>query len=230
MTDAPRERVAIFSASVISPIDNPDAYVGRALGRALVASGHDVTLFEERANPALRALLRRAGAGGIADFRQRYPELTYRTIDTPRSVAALVEWLTRTLATIDIAVVQRDTPAQLAAWVGRLTRGHLQTYLLDSGLGVPLIPEALAEREPAAFSGIFVGKEMLVDLYTRWTTPDRIHHFGPLPDLAAPDHADPTDRLGPVATALGQRLLAVAQRDRAGRPAVPEPNHGGTDA
>jgi hypothetical protein len=210
-----RLRWAIFSSSVVSAIDNPDAYLLRALGRHLVARGHEATFFEERGNQAVRALLRRSGGRALADFRERYPDIDYRTVE-PQSGVVLVEWLTRTLGTYDIALVQRDTPAEMAAWLSRMTRSHLQTYLLDSGLGRQPAETALATPGPENFSGVFVGSEEQAGRYATIVPAGQVHQFGPLPDALRLSELSESamDQLELVVAQLAERIIQVAALDR----------------
>lgn len=172
-------RWAIFCGSIVSAIDNPDAYLLQALGRQLHEWAHPATFFEERANPAVRALLLRHGATALDAFQRANPEIVYRT-EPPRVGADLVESLVRTLSTVDIALVAVGAPATVAAWVGRLTRPHLATFLLDSGWNEPLSPSEAELRDPTTFSGILVGRP---EARATWAAvdPQRVHEFGPLP-------------------------------------------------
>jgi len=148
-----RWRWVIFVRSVLSTVENPGGQLFRALGRALVRRGQEVLFLEERGNPAVRALLRQRGAAGLVELRNDWPELAYQTYER-RAGADLVEWLSRTLATADVALVELGVAPELVYWVGELTRPHLRTYLLD------LMPDASSlapHREyidPARYSGI----------------------------------------------------------------------------
>ncbi|HEU5424477.1 MAG TPA: hypothetical protein VFU72_13105 [Nitrolancea sp.] len=204
-----RLRWAIFPASVVSAVDNPDAYLLRALGQVLAERGDQATFFEERANPAVRALLRRSGGQALADFRARHPEIDYRTTD-PRTGADLVEWLTRTLGTYDIALALAAAPAELVGWLGRLSRTHLRTYLLDTGYEPALDEAAIEAREPGNFTGIFAGSDTIAARYGRFIALARIHHLGPLPE---PDD-QALDRLRAVAARLVE-TVALAPDARA---------------
>lgn len=160
----PRWCWVFFVRSVLSDVENPACSVLRAFGETLVAAGQEVLFLEERGNPAVVALLRQQGARALTAFAHDHPQLRYHTYER-RFGADLVEWLGRTLATADIAVVELGVDATLAGWVGALTRPHLQTYLLD----IVDSPEAAVWRahliagpvsntpgvlDPAAFSAI----------------------------------------------------------------------------
>jgi DNA-binding IclR family transcriptional regulator len=55
-------RFAIFGTSLVSDYGNPLATTVRAIMRALMARGHEVTFLEERRNQPTLALLRDRGA------------------------------------------------------------------------------------------------------------------------------------------------------------------------
>lgn len=166
-----RWRWVVFVRSVLSTIENPGGPLFRALGRELVRRGQEVLFLEEWGNQAVQALLRQRGAAGMAELRESWPELAYQTYER-RFGADLVEWLGRTLATADVAVVELGVDPDLAYWVGELTRPHLRTYLLD------LTPEApslalLRERvDPARYSGVVCSSDVAAQYEAR-TPPGR---------------------------------------------------------
>lgn len=201
-------RWVIFTRSVISTVGNPDAHLFRALAAALARRGLDAVCVEERANPAVVALLQQQGARGVDAFRADHPALHYRTVP-PRSGLELVEWLGGALATADVALVQHDAPADLVLAVGSLTRPHLQTYLIDSGLGAPLAPGELAARRPAAYSAVLIGRVDDADAYRERVPPARLHHFGPLPSS---DADEPPPSLREAAEGLVEVIARLARR------------------
>lgn len=180
-----RRRWAIFCGSVVSAVENPSAHLFRALGRALSQRGDEATFYEEQSNAAIRALLMREGARAFERFRSDFPEIVYRTADR-RTGADLVEWLTRILATVDIAVVDVGAPPTLTAWVGRLTRPHLTTFLVDPGWNAVLRPADIEARDPATFSAIYAGQRDAAAHWREVVPSARVHLFGPppLPDPA----------------------------------------------
>ncbi len=127
--------------------------VFRQLGRLLAQHNQEVLFLEERGNPLTVAALRRHGAAAFRQLAMDWPELRYHTVER-RFGADLVEWLGRTLATADIALVELGTDEELTRWVGQLTRPHLHTVLVD------LLPDAaelarLRQRiEPESFTAV----------------------------------------------------------------------------
>lgn len=214
---------AIFAESIVSSVGNPDALLLRVLGRTLVQAGHEVTFYEPRRNPALLRLLRRDGARGLDAFRRAHPDLPYRTMDE-RAGADLVEWLTRTLATADVALVQSGAPATLTTWIGRLTRPHLRTYLLETGWNAPLAPEDRAAREPANFSGICAGAAV-APAYRAYAPPERLLLLGALPDPSELDTPAACAQLEAVARELVAGILAEPAPENDDRRATTDEAH-----
>ncbi len=219
MSSENRSRWAIFAASVISPVDNPDAYLWRALGARLKQLGQDATFFEPRGNAALRALLHRSGSAALKDFRLNHPDVEYRTLE-PRTGADLVEWMTRTLATIDVALIQSNAPAPLIEWLGKLTRPYLQTFFVDTGWNIDseqMLPDPEILR---SYSAIVAGHDRLVARYeAAMEGTVAVQSFGPLPDIGATDPPGENDLV-----ALDQatnRLIEIVDAVRARSSAKP---------
>ena len=79
-------RVVVFSPSIVSDVDNPQAGDVRALCQALVDLGCDVTHLEVRGNPWLRALLETQGAEPLRTFNRDYPLIRYRMYSLPSGI------------------------------------------------------------------------------------------------------------------------------------------------
>jgi hypothetical protein len=172
-----RLRWAIFPRSIISSVENPAAHLWRAFERPLRRRGDTVTFFETRGNEALRAMLLRDRSSGLNAFRERFPEIHYQTVDQ-RSGVALAEWLTHTLSTIDIAVVDHDASPELIATLSAFSRPFLQTFLVDPGWS----SDAIVSESLANLTGVLAGNDVLVAHYARVIEPERVYPFGPLPD------------------------------------------------
>ncbi len=187
-----RLRWAIFTASVLSTVDNPDAHLWRALGARLHSLDVEAVFYEPRGNQALRALLQRSGAGALTAFRAQFPDIEYRTLE-PRHGADLVEWMTRILATADVAIIQSTATPDLINWLGKLTRRHLQTFYLDSGWNEPReSPDELTDQL-SGYTAVLVGHDRLVERYEGIAAGTRVLSFGPLPSdagLEQPSHTE----------------------------------------
>ncbi len=201
-----RWRWVVFVRSVLSTIENPGGPLFRALGRALVRRGQDVLFLEERGNQAVQALLRQRGAAGMAELREGWPELAYQTYER-RFGADLVEWLGRTLATADVALVELGVDPELAGWVGELTRPHLRTYLLDLTPQAPSLALLRERVDPARYSGVVCSSDVAAQYEAR-TLPER-----PVRALELSD--EPIER---VADRLADLLLELVGGSPPARP------------
>jgi len=149
----PRFRWVVFVRSLVAADQHPPAQVFRLLGRFLAQHNQEVVFLEQRGNPLTVAALRRRGAAAFRELATDWPELRYHTVE-PRFGADLVEWLGRTLATADLALVELGVDEALARWVSALTRPHLHTVLVDLLPDAPDL-EALRQRlDPALFTAV----------------------------------------------------------------------------
>jgi hypothetical protein len=214
LSSTPRTRWAVFTASVLSSVDNPDAYLWRTLATLLRQRGDEAIFYEPRGNAALRALLQRSGSGALKEFRSRHPDIEYRTLE-PRVGAELVEWMTRTLATADVALVQSTASPLLIEWLGKLTRHHLRTFFVDSGWDHLSASETNLAEHLAGFTAIAAGSELVERRYQGIAPGMTIVTFGPLPD---PSSLDDSSVRGATALRAGcERLvsLVIAERENA---------------
>lgn len=117
-------RFAIFGTSLVSDYGNPLATTIRAIMRALMARGHEVTFLEERRNQPTLALLRDRGAAPLRAFATHAPDLRYRTYQLPAG-AELTLWLSRELATVDAVILLEGTPPPISALLSGRPARHL---------------------------------------------------------------------------------------------------------
>ena len=202
-----RWRWIVFVRSVLSTVDNPGGPLFRALGRELVRRGQEALFLEERVNPSVQALLRQRGAAGMAELREGWPELAYQTYER-RFGADLVEWLGRTLATADVALVELGVDPALAHWVGELTRPYLRTYLLDLMPDTPSLAGLRGQIDASRYSGVICSAAVAAGYEERLPASQLI--VAPI-DLAA----EPAEH---GAARLADLLLELL---RAAPPAVP---------
>lgn len=187
-----RLRWIIFTASVLSTEDNPDAHLWRALGGRLSQLGHHATFYEQRGNAPLRALLQHSGSRALTEFRARHPEIAYRTHEQRRG-ADLVEWMTRTLATADVALAQATANPDLIGWLGKLTRPHLQTFMVDTGWNDPERLASLPVDTLESLTAILLGGERQAQQYRTEIPSARLLSFTPLPTVESLEQHDQGD-------------------------------------
>ncbi len=149
----PRFRWVVFVRSLVAVDEHPPAQTFRFLGRFLAQRQQELVFLEERGNPLTVRALRRRGAAALRELATHWPELRYHTFE-PRHGADLVEWLGRTLATADLALVELGVSEELTYWVGQLTRPHLQTFLVDLSPFAPELDPVRRRLDPASFTAV----------------------------------------------------------------------------
>jgi len=214
-----RLRWAIFTNSVVSAVENPDAHLWRALGRVLRRDRHEATFYEPRGNDAVRALLQRSGSGALSEFRGQHPDIEYRTLE-PRRGAELVEWMTRTLATADVALVPVNASGEIINWLGKLTRPHLQTFVVDTGWNGPAADRAELGKHLTGFSAIALGDKDLAETYSQIASGAAIINFGPLPS----PNVSQSEALDAAAKRLIEGVVAARVDTSSDRKAPLSPN------
>lgn len=120
--------------------DNPAALPTRALALGLALRGHDVRVVEERQNHAFVETLREHGSGSSRHFHTHFAALQHITWET-RTGARLLEWATRELALIDVAVAVAGLNDELCQWIANINRERLTRVYLTWE------PEALTVAE-----------------------------------------------------------------------------------
>jgi hypothetical protein len=146
-------RVAIFTASAIGYVDNPEALYARGLAWGLAERGHSVRMLEERRNPALLRTLERAGSSASRHAFEQFPGVLMHSFE-PRSGARLMEWVARELSLSDLALAVHGLPVELARWIANLDHPNLTrafiTYRPES-----LTPQLVDELELRSFDLLF---------------------------------------------------------------------------
>ncbi len=105
-------RVVVFSPSIVSTIENPQAATVRAMCQALIDLGCDVTHLEERGNAWYRAMLETDGSAPLRQFNLDFPLVRYRFYDLLRGMERSV-WFGRELSTADLCVVYPGSPDEV---------------------------------------------------------------------------------------------------------------------
>lgn len=122
-------KFTFFVNSIVGYIDNPAALYTRALAHGLALRGNDVRVVESRQNPQLARTLREAGSAVSRHVYESFSNFQYTSFE-PRSGARLLEWVTREVALIDVAVVVGGADDELSRWMANITRdGLTRAYL-----------------------------------------------------------------------------------------------------
>lgn|GEM_PF-4755129 len=153
-------KITFFVESVVGFVENPTAITTRGLAHGLSLRGNEVRVVEERQNTAVSRTLRVARSVASRHFYDTFRTIQHHTFE-PRSGAALLEWLTRELALIDVAVAVAGVNDELCRWLANvsqpgLTRAYLTfdpeslTDEVVSSLELGLFDHVLAPSAPAA--------------------------------------------------------------------------------
>ncbi len=189
--------MAIFSASAIGYVDNPEALYARAIGWGLHERGHHVRMLEERRNPMLRKTLETVGSDASRAVFEKFPGVLVHGFE-PRRGAPLMEWLARELSLVDLAIVVDGLPTEVARWIANLDHRALHrafvTYRPEE-----LTDERAAEIELERFDTVFSTSAPAAS--TPWVeiqksiAPQDYETISPqhLPDLADQKLATPDD-------------------------------------
>lgn len=121
--------VTFFPASALGYVDYPEGLFTRGLAAGLLARGHDVRIVEERKNPVMTRTLKVDGAAAARRLYDEFPELLVHSYE-PRTGGRLMEWLSRELSLIDVAVAVDGLPEVVARWIANLTHPALTRVYL----------------------------------------------------------------------------------------------------
>lgn len=122
-------KVTFFVGSVVGYVENPSAILTRGLAHGLSLRGNEVRVVEERQNREFAKTLRVAGAGASRHFYESFRMFQHHTYE-PRSGAPLLEWVTRELALIDVAVVVDGAGPELCRWIANVSQEGLTRAFL----------------------------------------------------------------------------------------------------
>jgi hypothetical protein len=153
-------KVTFFVESVVGYVENPAAIYTRGLAHGLSLRGNEVRIVEERQNAAVARTLRAVGAEASRHFHERFTMFQHHTFE-PRSGAPLLEWVTRELSLIDVAVSVAGLGPELCRWLANVSREDLiRAYLtfeperltddVVAALELQRFDLILAPRQPAA--------------------------------------------------------------------------------
>lgn len=135
-------RVTFFPESAIGYVDYPEALLTRGLAAGLTERGHDVRIVEQRKNPALTRTLTTAGSAASRHAYERFPGVLMHSYQ-PRSGAPLMEWISRELSLIDVAVAVHGVQEEVARWIANLSHPTLVRLYLT--FDAELLDARLAE-------------------------------------------------------------------------------------
>lgn len=99
------------------------------MAHGLSLRGNEVRIVEERQNPDFAHTLRAAGSAASRHFYERFRMFQHHTYE-PRNGAQLLEWVSREIALIDVAVAVAGLQPELCRWLANISReGGIRAYL-----------------------------------------------------------------------------------------------------
>lgn len=160
-------RLAYFAHSFRSDWNNGNAHFLRGLMRAMVAMGHEVTLFEPASEWSIDNLQDEVqGPCSLAEFARIYTDLTVKTYDSREALDLLHDILRDALRGFEIIVLHEWNPPALAQLLLRLRDElHFQLLFHDTHHRASSSPQQMELFGLARFDGILAFGEVLRTLY-----------------------------------------------------------------
>jgi spore maturation protein CgeB len=162
-------RIVYFTHSLRSCWNHGNAHFLRGVLSELIARGHDVRVLEPENAWSLANLLRDHGKGGLAPFRDHYPELSSRSYARPEEGAAHAFGA-------DLVIVHEWNDPELVAAVGRVRKrgGRFTLLFHDTHHRAVSAPEEMRAYDLDAYDGVLAFGATLARVYERWGWGDRV--------------------------------------------------------
>ena len=162
-------RVAYFTHSLESCWNHGNAHFVRGVLSELHARGHDVRAFEPADSWSRRNLVEDHGDGGLAPWRDAYPEL-----GSTRFGADLD--LDQALDGADLVIVHEWNEPALVARIGahRLRGGRYTLLFHDTHHRAVSEPQGIKAFDLSGYDGVLAFGETLAEVYRRWGWGGRV--------------------------------------------------------
>ena len=162
-------RFLYFTHSLASCWNHGNAHFLRGVLSDLVRRGHAVEAYEPANAWSLENLLKDHGQGGIAPFREAYPELPSQTYDHGIDLDAAT-------AGADVVIVHEWNEPWLVAALGGLRRRGARFTLLfhDTHHRAVSDPNAIRQFDLEGYDGVLAFGEALAEVYRRWGWGGRV--------------------------------------------------------
>ncbi|MDQ3778909.1 MAG: glycosyltransferase [Actinomycetota bacterium] len=181
-------RFVLFVHSLVSCWNHGNAHFLRGVAAELVARGHDVAVYEQRAAWSRENLEREHGPEAVRSFAEAFPTLASEQYDLDRLD------LDRILDRADVVLVHEWNDPTLVAAVGRRRGAHDGFVALfhDTHHRAATAPEQMARYDLSGYDGVLAFGEAIRRLYLERGWADRAwtwHEaadtriFRPLPEI-----------------------------------------------
>lgn len=162
-------KIVYFTHSLRSCWNHGNAHFLRGVLRELQTQGHEVRALEPETGWSLDNLLADAGEGGLAAFRDAYPDLTPETYAPGADPAALVD-------DADLVIVHEWNEPALVAAVGALRKRGVPFRLLfhDTHHRAVSAPDEMRAFDLSGYDGVLAFGETLSEVYRGWGWAGRV--------------------------------------------------------
>lgn len=152
---------ALFYHSVRSDWNHGNAHFLRGMVRALEKRGHQATVWEPADGWSCQQLVREQGAGALAEFSVRFPDIRWRSY-LPETLD-----LETALEGADVVIVHEWTDPALVAALGRYRQRHTDLRLLfhDTHHRMVSEPDAMGAMDLEGYDGVLAFGAVLADAY-----------------------------------------------------------------
>ena len=166
-------RIVYVTHSLESCWNHGNAHFLRGVLRELIASGHDVKVFEPHDAWSRANLVADHGEEGLQQFRSAYPELSSRRFRTPFDVEAALDGA-------DLVLVHEWNDPALVAAIGDVRRrgGRFRLLFHDTHHRAVSEPAGIEAFDLSAYDGILAFGETLAAVYRSrgWETRCFVWH------------------------------------------------------
>ena len=161
--------IVYFTHSLRSCWNHGNAHFLRGVFRELQAMGHHVRALEPERNWSLDNLLADAGEGGLAAFRECYPDLHPETYAPDADLGALVDGA-------DLVIVHEWNEPTLVAELGRIrdTYANFRILFHDTHHRAVSAPTEMQAYDLSRYDGVLAFGETLSEVYRGWGWGTRV--------------------------------------------------------
>ncbi|MEA2841857.1 MAG: hypothetical protein QOF41_3187 [Methylobacteriaceae bacterium] len=167
-----------FTHSLASCWNHGNAHFLRGVIRELIATGHDVAIYEPEGSWSLSNLLADAGEQALGAYKAAYPELHSQTYSRDIDLARVTQGA-------DAVIVHEWNEEWLVAALGGLRKSRAAFRLLfhDTHHRAVSDPAAMRRYDLDGYDGVLAFGEVLADVYRKWGWGNRVFAWHEAADI-----------------------------------------------
>lgn len=186
---------AIFGHSIRSDWNHGNAHFLRGLMRALEELGHHAIFYEANRNWSVDNLREEHGEAPLLDFTAHFPNLRYKLYNPVilRHPQRLRDWLRRSLADVDVALVHEWNEPALVVELGRMRRAgdfgpNLRALFHDTHYRAYSEPQTMRALQLENYDALLSFSPAITEIYQRDFALPHVYtvHEAADPDLFRP--------------------------------------------